>query len=165
MTLALLIAAAAAAAAWMVRRRILAAEAMWAVPGADFFPFQHHLGGEAGVAVNPEATALCLARAGRDARLLLPEQLVRVEVVEDGVVVMRRDRAADWDGWERDHDPRAHHLHVRRLALRIAVADGDEPVHEVTFLDSAASKDSSAYRQAMAQVQHWYGVVGTVLRR
>jgi hypothetical protein len=181
MFLSLLVVALAALGALAVRRRLLAAAALWEEPGADFLAFQQHLEGETGLAVNPEATVLCLAQVGRPPRLLAPEQLLGLEVIEDGAVVLRRDRTGRWDGWERDDDVRAQHQRVSRLALRITFDDpagpsprtslaprsgaGEGAVHLVSFLEAAVSKDSSAYLQAVEQVQHWFRVVETVLAR
>ncbi len=154
----------AAAGALAIRRRILASEALWEAPGTDFMAFQQHLAGETGLAVNPEATVLCLARVGRAPRFLAPEQLLGVEVIEDGAVVLRRDRAAGWDRWERDRDVCARHERVTALSLRITVDDPAGRVHEVSFLSRAASKDSAAYRDAAASALHWYRVVERLLQ-
>jgi hypothetical protein len=165
MTLALTAAALSAAAALLVRHRLRAADAVWQVPEAGFLPFQRHLGGETGLAVNPEADVLCLARLGRPARLCAPAELLGVEVLEDGAVVMRRDRAGAWDGWERDHELASLHAHVSRLELRVSVEDPACPVHVVGFLPRGARKDSAAYREAAGEVEHWFRVVGRLLSR
>jgi len=166
MTLALAAVALSAAVALLVRRRIRAADALWeGRPGAGFFAFQQHLAGETGLAVNPEADVLCLARRGHPARLYPPEQLLGVEVVEDGAVVMRRDRAGAWDGWERDRELASTYTRVSRLELRVAVEDPAGPVHVVGFLDRAVRKDSSAYREAVEEVEHWFRVVARLLSR
>ncbi len=155
----------AAAVALLVRRRIRAADALWEGPEAGFFAFQQHLAGETGLAVNPEADALSLVRLGRPARLYAAGQLVGVEVVEDGAVVMRRERDGAWDGWERDHELATLHACVSRLELRVSVEDPAGPVHVVGFLHRPVRKDSSVYREAVGEIVHWVRVVGTMLAR
>lgn len=164
MSFALLAALSTAAALAALHRR-RRARALWAGPDAGFLAFQQHLAGGTGLAVNPEADVLCLARVGHPARHLGPEQVIGVEVVEDGAVVMRRDRASGWDAWDRDEDLGARHTRVARLELRIAVEDAAGPVHVVSFLPRAATKDSPAYRRALAEIEHWFGVVATLLAR
>jgi hypothetical protein len=164
-TLSLLAIPLGVAAALAVRRRLVAAQALWETPGADFLAFQQHRAGDTGLAVNPEATALCLAHVGRPARLVAPERLLGAEVIEDGAVVLRRDRSGRWDGWERDLDLRARHQQVRGLALRVLVDDPAGPAHEVRFLDRAVSKESAAYREAAERAQHWFRVVSRLIER
>lgn len=157
------------------RKRARAAMVM--APG--FAPAQVFLGAKSALAVDAEGTRICLGEFAQPPRFIGPDQLVAVDVVEDGESVTRTDRLSQHMSalsGAIDHgrpgavigaltSKTVTRQVVNRLDLKLTIDDLARPVHVVGFLSGSARKDSATYRSAAGMVEHWQGVMTTLMHR
>lgn len=54
---------------------------------------------------------------------------------------------------------------VKKVGLRLAVNDTQNPLHDVNFLNLETKKDGFLYKQAMEQARHWHALIEILIKR
>ncbi|MEO7993787.1 MAG: hypothetical protein ABI743_05250 [bacterium] len=150
------------------------------------YPSQRHISSNAALAIEERGKSIIFLRSsdGKNwtTRVIPYGDLISVEVIEDGHTVKhhRTSRAAQAGGvlvgglllgpvgavvggltaGKRTVDEQK----VRKVILRITVADTSSPIFELPFLEWESSAKSAEYIAARGKADHWYGVLHAATR-
>lgn len=138
--------------------------------------------GASGLAIDESGTRLCLLRKSGDdvsSRVVSYRDIVSVELFEDGSSISKTVRSSQLGGavigglalggigavvgglsGKTETVNR-----VRRVDLRIVVAELNEPLHDVPLLNVQVDKGGLVHSQVLLKARRWHGIVSVLVKR
>jgi hypothetical protein len=134
-----------------------------------------------GLGINSFEATACLTVAGGAPRLIRFQDLLEVEIQEDGQTITKTQNTSQVGRALVGGvllgpvgalagaltAKKSSIAKTRRIDLRLVIADATSPVHTLNFLDhpNGVEKSSLTYRQAREKAEHWYGAITACIRQ